>query len=397
MKEVKLNLAQVQRLETIRAALKGRMTNQEAANALRLSVRQVQRLKRRVEQEGAGGVIHKNTGRHPPNAIPPSVKEQAIRLAINEYADYNFCHLSDALFEDHQIKLSDETLRLWLRPLGLGKNQRRLKKHRRRRKRKEREGEMLFLDGSPHPWFGEELGEFCLLLCSDDATGNPLWGKFQNREDRDGCFEVCYQVFQRFGIPTEFYLDKASQFITTRYGGLHRHQGPEVDKTDFQLAMEQLGVGLTFANSPQARGRAERLNGTFQDRLVAELKRHQIKDPKSATKYLNRIFIPKFRKWFGKKPALAQSAWRPVPKELDLKQILSAKSERVVAKDNTISFQGKIYQLTPPPGRFHLIQARIQVQEHFDRTIHFIHPKLGELKAKLIESEERKKYVAGTY
>jgi len=394
MKEVKLNLAQVQRHEVIKMTLQGRMTNQEAANALKLSVRQIQRLKRRVEKEGASGVIHKNTGRKPWNAIPPPAKEKIIELAMTEYSGYNFCHLSDTLYEEHKLKISDETLRLMLRPLGLGKTQRRLKKHRRRRKRREREGELLFLDGSPHPWFGEELGEFCLLLCSDDATGKPLWGKFQPNEDRNGCFEVCYQVFKNFGLPSAFYLDKASQFITTRYGGLHSHQGPEVEKTDFQLAMEQLGVGLIFASSPQARGRGERLNGSFQERLVAELKRHKIKDPKAATKYLNQIFIPKYRNWFGKKPACAQSAWRAVPKELDLKQVLSAKSERVVAKDNTVSFQGRTYQLTPPPGRVHLIQARIQVQEHFDQTIHFVHPQLGEIKARLIESEGKRKYVA---
>jgi hypothetical protein len=254
-------------------------------------------------------MIHKNTARKPWNAIPPPTKETIIELAMTGYSGYNFCHLSDTLYEEHKLKISDETLRLWLRPLGLGKTQRGLKKHRRRRKRREREGELLFLDGSP-------------------------------------------------------------------------------------LAMEQLGVGLLFANSPQARGRAERLNGSFQERLVAELKRHKIKDPKAATKYLNQIFIPKYRNWFGKKPACAQSAWRAVPKELDLKQVLSAKSERVVAKDNTVSFQGRTYQLTPPPGRVHLIQARIQVQEHFDQTIHFVHPKLGEIKARLIESEGKRKYVA---
>ncbi len=97
------------------------------------------------------------------------------------------------LTEEHKIKLSAETLRLWLRPLGMGKTQRRLKKHRRRRQRREHEGEFLFLDGSPHPWFGPDSPEVCLLLSSDDATGKPLWGKFQPNEDRNGCFEVCYQ------------------------------------------------------------------------------------------------------------------------------------------------------------------------------------------------------------
>ena len=394
MQEVKLTLAQAERYQTIKAALQGALNNEQAANALRISVRQVQRLKQRVKCKGAAGVIHLNTGRKPANAIAPSIKEQVIRLASDEYQNYNFSHLADTLAEEHKIKLSDETLRLWMRPLGMGKAQRRLKKHRRRRPRREQEGELLFLDGSPHPWFGDDGPKVCLLLSSDDATGKPLWGKFQPNEDRNGCFEVCYQVFKKFGLAAAFYLDMASQFTTTRHGGTHVKQGPEVEKTHFELAMQELAIDLIFARSPQARGRGERLNGSFQNRLAAELQRKGIKDCRAATEYLNRIFIPKYQKWFAQKPADPRSAWRPVPKELDLKSVLSDKHERVVANDNTVSFQGQDYQLTPPPGRCLLLHARIQVQERFDGSIHFVHPKLGELKAQKIEFDRRRKRVA---
>jgi transposase len=394
MEEVKLTVAQFNRYQTIKKALAGALTNQRAANALRRSIRQVQRLKRRVKQKGAAGMIHGNTGRKPHNAIPPSIKEQAIRLASDDYQNYNFSHLADTLAEEHKITISDETLRRWLRPIGLGKAQRRLKKHRRRRKRREHEGELLFLDGSPHPWFGQDAGEVCLLLASDDATGKPLWGKFQPNEDRNGCFEVCYQVFKKFGLATAFYLDRASQFTTTRHGGTHVQQGPEVEDTHFERAMAQLAIGLIFAHSPQARGRGERLNGSFQQRLVAELIHKGIKDCKTATKYLNQVFIPKYQKRFAQLPVDPRSAWRPVPKELDLKSVLAANHERMVANDNTVSFEAETYQLTPPPGRCHLLHARIQVQEHFDGTIHFLHPKLGELKAKKIEFDQRRKQVA---
>jgi len=393
MEEVRLSLAQVNRYEVIKLALAGRITNQEAAADLRLSVRQVQRLKRRVENEGARAVVHKNTGRKPWNAVPAELKQKVITLAMNEYPDHNFCHLSHELALEQKIKLSDETLRLWLRPLGLGQVPRRVKKHRRRRKRREREGALLFLDGSPHHWFGPEHPETCLLLSSDDATGKPLWGKFQPNEDRNGCFEVCHHVFRKFGLPVAFYLDMASQFTTTRHGGTHVKQGPEVDKTHFEIAMQQLAVDLIFAHSPQARGRGERLNGSFQGRLAAELKRKKITDCKSATKYLNRVFIPKYQKWFAQKPANPQAAWRKLPKGLELNSVLSAKAERVVAKDNTVSFEGNIYQLLPPAGRTHLIQARTEVQERFDGSIHFVHPKFGEIKAQLIEKTKARKKV----
>ena len=135
-------------------------------------------------------------------------------------------------------------MRRWLRPLGHGRPLRRAKVHTLRRRRKDHEGEWLFLDGSPHQWSGPDHETVCLLLATDDATGKPLWGKFQPTEDRDGCFEVCYQVFRKFGLNGFWYLDRASQFKTTRHGGLHVAQRLDQDDTPFQQAMERLAVGL---------------------------------------------------------------------------------------------------------------------------------------------------------
>ena len=188
--EVKLTLNQVQRYEIGKALCEGCMTNDEAALALGLCRRQVQRLKHRLQAAGPQGLVHGNTARPPANKTPEQRKQQVVDLAITTYAQFNFSHLADILAEDHRIYVSDETLRRWLRPLGHGHAPRR-GKHRRRRTRRSREGELLFLDGSPHPWFGPRHPSCCLLLASDDATGKPLWGKFQPEEDRDGCFEVC--------------------------------------------------------------------------------------------------------------------------------------------------------------------------------------------------------------
>ena len=343
---------------------------------------------------GAKALIHGNPKRQPWNAIPTPVKEQVIQLAGNQSREYNFSHFADPLAEDHQIRIRDEALRRWRRPRGWGKSPRRLKKHRRRRKRREREGELLFLDGSPPPWFGETGPEACLILCSDDATGKPLSGKFPPNEDRNGCFEVCAKVFAKSGLPLEFYQDRASQFQTTRPGGLHVRQGPEVEDTHFQRALALLQVGIIFAYRPQARGCGERLHGSFPGRLVAELQPHGIKDGKSSPKYLNQVLLPKYQKRFAPPPANPDAAWRPLPKELNLQTILCAKEDRMIANDNSVSFNGQPYQLTPPPGRFHLLPARVQVQQHFDGSIHFLHPKLGELKAKKIPADQRRTKVA---
>jgi transposase len=381
--EVTLSMRQFERYETCRAVLDRRMTVRAAAGALRLSGRQVYRIKKRVERQGAKGVKHGNAGREPVNKTPVGVKEQAIRLAVTEYAQFNFSHLADMLGEEHGIVLSDETLRMWLRPMGHGRPVRRVKVHRRRRERRAREGEMLFLDGSPHPWFGQEEPESCLLLSSDDATGGPLWGKFQPEEDRDGCFEVAYHVFRKHGLPVCLYLDRASQFKTTRHRGTHYELECEHEDTHWQMAMKELAIELIFAHSPQARGRGERLNGSFQDRLVAELAYHGIRDCVSATRYLNRVFIPRYRRRFGKPPADPVPAWRPAP-PVDLKAILCARYTRVVANDNTVSLDGTRYQLHPPQGRYHLVKARLEVQQRFDKTVHFFHERHGEIRGRTI-------------
>ncbi len=371
--EGKLTLHQANRYSIIQSTLEGRMSNAEAARALGISTRQVKRLKSSVRRRGPKGIVHGNTGREPHNKTLSATRQKVIDLARTEYVDYNFSHLSDELEEERQILLSDETLRLWLRPLDHGRPPRRRRPYRRRRKPREQEGELIYLDGSPHPWFGPDHSSCCLILCSDDATGKPLYGTFQPEEDRDGCFEVCYHVFRKFGLPAAFYLDRGSQFITTRHGGVHRCQD-DSQLTYFQLAMKELCVGVIFAHSPQARGRHERLNGTFQDRLLVELKRHGIHEMKQATHYLNATYIPKHCRHLARPAANPTSAWRPAPSEDQLKRILCAKVNRTIAKDNTVRLNGVVYQLRPPT-RLH----RVQAQLWFDGSVHFSHPNYGEL------------------
>lgn len=192
-------------------------------------------------------------------------------------------------------------------------------------------------------------------------------------------------VFRTHGLPAGFYLDRASQFITTRHGGLHVRQGPHTEPTHFQKAMERLGVGLIFAHSPQARGRGERLNGSFQGRLVQELALHGITDLAAATRYVNQRFIPRYVRRFAKAPADPTPAWRPVPEGVDLRAELCAQHTRTVANDNTVQFHGARWQLHPPRGRWHVVRAKIEVQERFDGTLRFRHADYGYLRATRIE------------
>jgi transposase len=372
-------MEEIKRYDVIKAVLDGKMTNREASGAAGLSERQIKRLKKKVKCEGLAGVVHGNRNRPSHRAFP--CRNHVIELAKKKYFDFNFTHLSETLEEREHISISRETLRQWLRPLGFGSKIRKQPRHRKRRKRSEKEGQMLFLDGSPHGWFKDE--KTTLILCTDDATGKPLQGIFRAEEDLDGCFAVCEAVFRKYGLPVTFYLDRASQFTTTRHGGIHIRQS-DAEPTQFERAMGELNVRLLFANSPQARGRGERINGTFQDRLTAELRLHRITDTDAATRYLNEIFIPRYAERFGVVPEDADSAWRKIPDYLDIRNVLSRRFRRKVRNDNTISVNNHAIQLLPTRTRRHFVKAEVDVHLWLDGSWHVLHRDYGNIPCKEI-------------
>jgi len=368
---------EVKRLTVIHRAFSG-LSARAAAVMLGLSIRQVFRLKAKVRATGDDGIRHGNCSRQPHNAKPEDLRQQVLNLHETQFSNYNTCHFAEALEEEYQLKVNSETLRRWLRAAGVPPKHRHrsLSNHRRKRERRARFGELVFLDGSPHPWFGLDRPPSTLILATDDATGMPLHGRFDREETLAGCFNVFYHVGLRYGIPAALYLDHAGQFTTTRHGGTHVFQRDD-KPTHFEIAVHSLAVELIFANSPQARGRGERINGSFQDRLVAELDHHHITDPARATDYLNRVFIPKYAKRFGVKPRDPSSAFRPIPAGLDLRTVLCAKTTREVQNDNTISYQGQTYQLKPNIRTVSIAGTKVSVQEWFDGSIHVRHDRAG--------------------
>lgn len=387
--QVTLTMKELNRYSIIQSLIERNMTNNQAAANLSLSKRQIIRLKKKVKEQGVKGVIHGNKGRQPAHAFSSEFKKHIIELAEIRYFDFNFSHMAEMLLDHEDIRVNRETLRQWLRPYGFGSKVRKVKMHRKRRKRSPKEGYMLFLDGSPHCWFGNELST--LILATDDATGKPLWGCFQPQEDLNGCFAVCQKVFEKYGLPVCFYLDKASQFTTTRHGGLHVVQSDK-KPTHFERAMAELGIGLIFANSPQARGRGERINGVFQDRLVAELRLNRIKSVQQATVYLNEVFIPSYIKRFGQTPEDPVPAWRALPESMNILNILCRRFQRTVKNDNTISVNGTQLQLLPTRSRLHFAKAKVRVNLWVDGTWHVFHPRKGEIPCEVISWKKSKSY-----
>lgn len=384
---VTFTMGEARRYGVIQALLEKRIKNTEAALGLGLSIRQVQRIKKRVARQGPEGILHGNKGRQPFHSFSLEKKGRVVKLAKERYFDFNFSHLSETLEEEEGIKINRETLRQWLRPLGFGGKVSKQPHHRKRRKRSSREGELLFLDGSPHLWFRTESST--LILATDDATGKPLYGLFQKEEDLEGCLQVCIEVCRIYGLPAGFYLDRASQFTTTRHGGIHVAQSDQ-RPTQFERAMKELGIGLTFAHSPQARGRGERINGTFQDRLVSELRLRGINNAQDAAIYLNQTFIPRYCRRFSVEPEDKVSAWRYPPTETDIRNILCRRFQRTVKNDNTISVNGQIIQLLPTRSRPHFVRAKVTLNLWVDGSWHVFHPTVGELPCELIEKRNHK-------
>ncbi|RLC76596.1 MAG: ISNCY family transposase [Chloroflexi bacterium] len=382
MEELQLKEHEVSRYAVIMQTLTNGTTSAQAARMLGLSSRQVFRLKAKVRVHGQAGVVHGNRGRIPAIAKSEELHDEVVALYESDFFDFNFTHFTEVLAEKHHITISDETVRRWLRAKGLGNpGKATRRRHFRKRERRARKGELIFLDGSPHPWLGKDRPPLTLILCSDDATGEPLHGCFHSQETRNGCFEVLYRVFRRYGLPESLYIDRASQFTTTRHDGVHRHQRDD-KPTAFEIAMARLAIHPIFAHTPQAKGRIERLNGSFQGRLIAELRYNNITTPEAATRYLNKTFIPNYARKFGVKPRHSVSAFRVRPKGLDLRTVLCAKTTRTVTNDNTISLNNRIFQLLPKARTRVLAQSKVEVQEWFDGSIHVFHPRAGEVRTR---------------
>ena len=356
---ITLSQRELQRVAVIAECVKGTTSVRRAAALLGMSPRQVQRLKRRFRSGGAAAMAHAGRGRASPRRLPPPVRARILRLARTTYAGFNDHHLTEKLREVEGITIGRETLRQLLRAAGIGPpRQRRPPAHRQRRLRRPREGEMLQVDGSPHDWLEGRGPQLSLLGFQDDATGKVVGAAFFPRETAYGYFYVFRRVLRRYGVPLSLYGDRCGVFVRNDdHWTIEEQLAGRQQPTQFGRALEQLGVTFIPANSPQAKGRIERLWGVFQDRLRSELRLAGAVDLATANQVLRR-FLPDYNRRFGRAPAQAEKAWRPAPRALD--RICCFVHERVVSNDNVVQWDGRRFQIPPQPRRFSFAGARVQ-------------------------------------
>lgn len=366
---VSLNGKEQQRLMVLNQLISGELTGQEAATLMEVSVRQVRRLLAAYRKEGAAALAHGNRGRAPVHALLAAVKARIFEAAQTTYAGCNWAHLRDLLAEYETLAVSRSSIWRVLRAAGLtSPGRRRRPQHRYRRQRMPQEGVILQMDGSHHRWLGDRGPVLTLLLAIDDATGTPPYALFREQEDTAGYFLLLKGIIERRGIPLGLYTDRHAVFRQTRPAPASTDADQELEPTQFGRALRELGITAVFARSPEAKGRIERACGTFQDRLVAELRLAGASTLEEANQVLWN-FLPRFGARFGVPATQPGSAYRPIQEGFDLDSVLCFKEWRRVGRDNTVQYRGKTIQLFPGLDRPSYARARVEVQERLDGRV----------------------------
>ena len=334
-----------------------------------MSTRQVWRLLANYRQKGIVALVHGNRGRTPANATPPEIRVRVIALAKGVYDGANDTHLCELLAEREGVVLSRQTVQRMLRKAERKSPRRhRAPQHRSRRERYPQEGMLLQMDGSEHRWLGPDGPQFTLIAAIDDATGKVPYALFRKNEDAHGYFLLLREIIRRKGLPLALYSDRHSVFTVSRPATVQDQLEGKEPQTQFGRAMETLGIELILAHSPQAKGRIERLWGTFHDRLVQELRLANAKTMEDADQVLQ-TFVDKYNGRFTVPAAQPGNASMPLPAEVKLDAVLCFAYERTVAMDNTVSFGGKELQIKPDQVRTSYARTRVTVQEQLDGRV----------------------------
>ena len=367
MENVTLTPKEQSRLQVLNSLAAEHMTLDQAAELMGVTSRHTRRILAAYCERGAAALAHGHRGRRPVNATPEALVVDVAQLARTRYAGVNHTHLAELLAEREGIHIGRTTLRRVLLDAGLSSpRRRRPPKHRVRRQRMPQEGMLIQMDGSYHPWLGDQAPPFTLLIAVDDATGQVVSAWFCEHEDARSYFLLIRALVEHRGVPVALYTDRHAVFKHTPGPGLPA--GP----TQFSRAMDELGTQMIFAQSPQAKGRVERTGGTFQDRLVAELRLAGATTLEQAQAVLDE-FVPRFNRRFGVPPPCSEPAFRPLDPELCLEQVLCFKHRRKVDRDNTVRFQLRTLQLLPAPERPSYAGATVEVLEGLDGQLKVRH------------------------
>ena len=341
-----------------------------AAGLMSVCYRQSKRIWRRYQAEGDAGLVHRLRGQPSARRKPPELRAQALAL----YAEERHADFGPTLMAEHLLKaklvVDHETLRRWRMAEGKHIARRRQQTHRQWRERKPCLGAMLQLDGSHHDWF-EGRGPKCVLMVMVDDATNRMRARFFAEETTRASYDALESWVRKHGLPASLYVDRDSIYRCEGVASIAEQLAGKRPQTQFERAMEQLGVNLILANSPQAKGRVERMNGTLQDRLVKAMRLAGINDLASANRFLDGKYLRAFNRQFARAAASPVDMHRAAPR--NLKEVLSWEEERVVQGDWTVACEGKRYQLDKRHETLSLVRRRVIVRTLRDGRVQLVY------------------------
>ena len=377
MRKVELRMNEKEKYDVIKELVDHNGNKNRAAMKLGLSKRQINRLIIKYKENGKYAFIHGNRSKKPVNALDKSISEDIITLYKNKYYDFNFNHFKEFLKKDENIDVSYDFIYKTLSKEGILSPKARKKTRKEFIKKqllKEKKinndmsneeieiivnheialedshprcekpkyfGEIIEQDGSIHNWFGDKKS--CLHLAIDKATSNVVGAYFDKQETLNGYYNVLYQILTNYGIPYKFLTDNRTVFNYMSLNPDKRTSDKDV-LTQYGYACKQLGIELETTSVSQAKGLIERTNGTFQGRLVQELRLNGINIIEEANKYLIDVFVPNFNKRFAIDYKKFSSAFDDSPSEEKINYTLAVLTPRKIDNGNSIKYHNKYYQ-----------------------------------------------------
>src|SRR5712675_316391 len=359
METLTMSRKERKRLTVMVGVTEEELTLVQAAELMGVGYRQSKRIWKRYQADGDAGLVHRLRGQPSARRKPAALRAQALaRYAEERYADFGPTLMAEHLAKE-KLVVDHETLRRWRVAAGKHTVRRRKQVHREWRERKPSLGAMVQLDGSHHDWF-EGRGPRCVLMVMVDDATNQMRARFFAEETTRASYDVLEGWVRQHGLPGSLYVDRDSIYWCEGMASIADQLAGKEPQTQFGRAMKALEVELILANSPQAKGRVERMNGVLQDRLVKELRLAGINDLESANRFLDGKYLQAFHRRFGREAASPVDVHRDVPRNLN--EVLSWEEERVVQGDWTVACAGKRYQLDRQHEKLSLVRRKVIVR-----------------------------------
>jgi hypothetical protein len=320
----------------------GELRVKDAAVVMKLSYRQAKRIWRRYQAGGTKALKHGSAGRVSNRARPAKQRRKIVRMVQKKYGSFGPTLAAEHLASEDGLQIHPETLRRWMLAAGMWKRARKRQPHRKRRERKAHFGELVQMDGSFHDWYEDRAPVACLMNMVDDAT-STVEARLGDQETIWAAARVLRQWIEKYGVPVALYTDWKNVYVREPTAKEQLHG--QVPVTQFGRMCRKLDIRIIAANSPQAKGRVERGNGTHQDRLIKKMGRKKIRTHEAANRFLQEEYLAHHNTRFAREPAEPQDYHRKPPAARELEQVFCLETERSISNDWVVRYENRYFQL----------------------------------------------------